>query len=754
MSYKEDQKEIDLMQYWNIIVNRRWIAITFTTAVVVLTSIFTFTATPIFRATATLLIEEESSKLLSIEDEFGNKRQISDLRDFRTQINLMKSLSLCESVAEKLNLSTRVDFGFGKKPRKSLLTPMKEFITLKWIFTNNKDRSELRPINRENQYSQFAHMIVNGISAEPVRDTKLVNVSYSSPDPNLSAEIINTFSDEFKGFLVKKRAEATQEAANFLTETIANLQVDLDDKTRELQTYGYEKDIPLSDTEDAILSSFTRYDNAYSQARIETVAARNVYEQLKNVTPDSIPSTLNNPSLLQLRADYIDYNSQFEERKGRLGERHREVIQLKNSIESTENLLKEEIDKAKNAAEADYNMAYRKEQQYKRLRDEERAKIAETGSDVARIKTLQTEVKNIKRQIESYTEMQGNAEVSRRLEEMETSNIRIIDKAQVPLAPIYPKKKKNLVLALFIGILGGVGLCFLLEYLDNTVKSPEDIEKLSSLPSLGMIPYLSPDGVSSKNRGDYTSRYGGYSTYGDELSEKEENLEEIKEIELVNFLFPRFFISEDYRTIRTSILLSYAENPPKSILISSAIPQEGKTTTTANLSVAFSQLSDKVLIVDADLRKPRLNKIFQVKNVGGLSSYLTGKISLEDGIKMTAIDNVWIFPSGPVPPNPAELLSSNKMKEFMKIVEKKFGMIIFDTPPVLAAIDALVLSQIVDSVVLVIHAGKTTNKAFLKSVEELNRTKSKIIGVVLNEVKIDKGDRYYYKSHRGKYIGY
>ena len=755
MNYKEEQKEIDLMQYWSIILKRRWIAITFASAVILLTAIFTFTTEPIYRATATLLIEEETSKRLSIEDEFDYGRQVPSLRDFNTQLNLMKSLALGDKVVKKLNLSSRMEFSSENGPNKSLLSDLKDFLTLKWIFSKKKNNeSDMMPLALSNSYSAFAHMIVNGITAEPIRDTKLVKVSYESPSPNLSAEIVNAFSEEFKVFLVKIKAEATQEASNFLTDTIASLQEDLDDKSRELQRYGYEKDIPLSDTENSIISNFSKYDDAYTQARIQTVAARNAYDQLKNASPDFIPSSLDNPYIAQLREDYINYKSQYEDRRSRLGERHREVIQLRNSIESTENLLIEEIEKARKTAEAEYNYAFRQEQQFSRLRNEERAKIAETGSDLTRVKSLQTEVDNIKRQIESYTRMQGEAEVSRRLEEMETSNISVIDKAAVPRQPVSPSKRKNLMLAFLVGVMGGVGLCFLLEYLDNTIKSPEDVEEISGLPSLGLIPFLPPEGMDSKKRDSYISRYGEYSTYGDELSEGKEKVEEIKEIELVNFLFPRFFISEDYRTVRTSILLSNADNPPKSLLISSAVPKEGKTTTASNLAVAFSQLSEKVLIVDSDLRRPRLNKIFQVKNIGGLSSYLAGKISLEDSIKMTAVDNIWILPSGPIPPNPSELLNAEKMKELMCAAEEKFDIVIIDTPPVLAAIDTIVLSSLVDSIILVIRAGQTTNKTFLNALDKLKRTKTNIVGVVLNEVKIERGDRYYYKSTRREYIGY
>jgi capsular exopolysaccharide synthesis family protein len=305
-----------------------------------------------------------------------------------------------------------------------------------------------------------------------------------------------------------------------------------------------------------------------------------------------------------------------------------------------------------------------------------------------------------------------------------------------------------------MGIFGGVGLCFIFEYLDNTVKGPEDVEKLAGLPSLGVIPFLPPKGVKKKKRYGY---YSGYKySYGKENPGSEDPMPEIKEIELVNHLHPKFFISEDYRTVRTSILLSHAENPPKTIVFSSTLPKEGKTATVVNMAVAFSQLEEKVLIIDADLRKPRLHRIFKVGNLGGLSRYLTGKVSLKDAIQKTSVENIWLLPSGVIPPNPSELLNSKKMKKMMEEVKEAFDVILIDTTPVLAVIDAVIVSSIADSTVFIIKAGEIARKPFLSAVEELRRAKVKIMGVIFNELKVKKGDYHfmdYYRYYRHGYYG-
>ena len=284
------------------------------------------------------------------------------------------------------------------------------------------------------------------------------------------------------------------------------------------------------------------------------------------------------------------------------------------------------------------------------------------------------------------------------------------------------------------------------------------MEKLAGLPSLGVIPYLPPEGLKKKKRYGYYSKYKysySYGSYGKDNPGSKDSLPDIKEIELVNYKHPKFFISEDYRTVRTSILLSHAEAPPKTIAFSSALPKEGKTATVANMAVSFAQLNEKVLVIDADLRRPRLHRVFNVRNMGGLSGYLTGKASLEDAIKKTKVENIWFIPSGPIPPNPAELLNSGKMKELIAELKERFDIVLFDTPPVLAVVDSIIVSSLVDSMVFLVQAGKTTNKPFLQGVEELKRAKAKIIGVLFNEVKA-KGNGYYepyYHYYRYHYYG-
>jgi capsular exopolysaccharide synthesis family protein len=239
--------------------------------------------------------------------------------------------------------------------------------------------------------------------------------------------------------------------------------------------------------------------------------------------------------------------------------------------------------------------------------------------------------------------------------------------------------------------------------------------------------------------------------YGKEGSREDEMSPKIKSVELINYFYPDIPISEDYRTVRTSILLSH-ETPPKTILVTSALTQEGKTTSVANLAVSFSQLGENVLIIEADLRRPKLHRVFDVRNIKGLSGFLTGQHAMKEAVQKTSIENIWFVPGGPIPPNPSELLNSKRMKDMLAEVRQLFDVVFLDSPPVLAVIDPVITAALVDGTVLVVQAGKTSRTPFVNAVEELRRARAKIIGVLFNQARAENGDHSkYYRHYRYQY---
>lgn len=302
------------------------------------------------------------------------------------------------------------------------------------------------------------------------------------------------------------------------------------------------------------------------------------------------------------------------------------------------------------------------------------------------------------------------------------NNISIQDLAEIPVKPVRPKKTLNIMLSLIIGFFGGIGLAFFAEYLDDTIKESEDIEHLTTWPFLGNVPRID---------------------IGKRMTELERDI-------FVS-LHPKDPVVETYKLIRTSIVFSSTEERPvKCILVTSPGPQEGKTTTLCNLGIAIAQGQKRVLLIDADMRKPRLHNVFKRDNRDGLSSYLSGQVGFDELVQKTDIENLYLVTGGQYPPNPSELLSSHKMKEFIEKAKSAFDFVIVDTPPVAMLTDAVIVSSVVDGVVLVIESGKTTKKMVLNIARKLNEAKAHVLGILLNKIHITARSYYYYSYYYGR----
>jgi len=755
MDNKMEKKEIDLLEYWRIILKRKWIIVSFVASLLAFVGIFSFTSTPLYVASASILIEDSSSSLLNIQDisTYGEYRYDFLGTYFKTQLKLLGSRSLAERVAKKMNLGSRQELQSPHFSRGNLFQTARHFFSFGWMFPKKKEApDEKQPIDQPDSYSVLAYAVLGGLKITPLVETRLVEIGYTSPYPALAADIVNTLVEEFINYSVETRYEATQQASEFLSEQIAQLREDLGAKEKELQKYGEEKKLLLlNEKESTVVSKFAELDTAFTEAQIERVNKEAIFRELQGLDIDSAPQYVNNSLIQSLKTSYTQIKSEYEEKSKIFKPSYPEMIKLRARLDSMKAELENEIKKAVDAAESEFRTALKKEASLRHLLESQRIDVVRMNNNAILYNSLKIEVENKRSLLNSLVGKQNETLVSARLGGLRTSNIKIVDKALVPNEPFSPNTRRHLIMALLLGLFGGLGLAFLVEYLDNSVKGPEDVEKITGLPSLGIIPQFTLNGL--KKRYGYSSEYG-YS-YGEGASGKEVSMAGVKEIELINHFLPKFSISEDYRTVRTSILFSHAEGVPKTITFTSTLPQEGKTATISNTAVAFAQLGERVLMIDGDLRRHRLHRVFKVRNVMGLSSYLTGKASLEDVIQVTSIENIWLIPSGLHPPNPAELLNSERMKELMRLVKENFDIVLIDTPPVLAAIDPVIISSLSDCTVFVVRAGKTGRKLFLQAVEEIRKAKSQIIGVIFNEVTIKKDKYYspYYHYYQKEYYG-
>jgi capsular exopolysaccharide synthesis family protein len=376
-------------------------------------------------------------------------------------------------------------------------------------------------------------------------------------------------------------------------------------------------------------------------------------------------------------------------------------------------------------AEAEYQAALKKENSLLDLLNLQKGNVVSSNADAIYYNSLKIEVENMRNLLDFLTKKQKESMLSSRLEGLQTSNIKVVDRAEIPSRPFSPNKKRTLLMALMMGIGGGIFLVFALNFLDNTFKSPEEAEKLLRVPTLGLVPAV---GI----KASYYDHY--YTDRGRPNPGKK-----IDAIELVNIQFPESNYAEFYRNIRTSLLLSTPGKPPQVMVVTSALPQEGKTVTAINLAVAFAQLGKKVLILDCDLRRPRVHKIFQLKNTAGFSTFLVGHSRIEEIIHRRPGDpELHIIPAGPVPPNPVELIASKTAAEMMARLRQYYDFILVDSPPLMGIQDSILLGENADGLVLVAHCSRTPRQAIVKAKEEIERCRIRLLGVVLNNVNLRK----------------
>ena len=720
--------EIDLRKYVDILFRRRWTIISVTLIAVVLTLVVSLTMRPFYTARGMVMIEKEPN-ILSFEDIF----QIETFRDdyFQTQYKLLQSRSLAERTIEKLKLWEKEEFA-GKRQVKP---------------EDLKD-----PVFRRKMVERF----LDRLEVKPVRMTRLVEVSLKAHEPALARDCVNAVFDSFVDMNIETKYEATEQATEFLSQQIADLKKEIGQKEQELQNYGQEKNIViLSDKETTILDRLSELNKALTEAQIDRVRKEAYYNEIKNASPDYIPEALSNPLIQRLREDYIRLSREYSKMEEKFQPEYPEMQRLKAELDSARELLRNETENLVKAAYSEYQASLKKEKSLQEVFDHQKEEAFRLNSNAILYNSLKIEIENKKNLLESLLKRQSETGVSARLRGLRTSNIRIVDRADIPISPSSPKKLRNILLALFLGLFGGVGLALLMEYLDNSVKSVEDVERYSGLPTLGVVP---PFGENSKAYGYYyayiSEEYGHKKRSGKKTEEKTE--EKPQSIELITHFAPESAFAESYRSLRTALLLSGPQNNLKAIIVTSPLPSEGKSATVSNLAVSLAQMGKKVLLVDADLRRPKQHRIFNLKNHDGLTNYLALDLEPEKLVKTTVVPSLYLINSGPIPPNPAELLSSDKMARLMEKLRQGFDFILIDTPPILTVTDAQILGKISDGLVLVVQAERTPREALSQTREILDMLTLKSVGVVINYLSLDTRSYYarhyyrrYYKEYRG-----
>jgi capsular exopolysaccharide synthesis family protein len=732
----KEAEGIQLEEYWDVIKRRKKVLIYFSISVVIIAMIWAFIQTPIYEAKGTLMIESDQRNVLMFPDTY-TLQTIGRDEYLVTQVKILKSRALAKSVIEELKIG-------------ELFGTQKSSFELGQLFSIFKKK---KPITKEEQMTSTITNFLDILGVEIIEDSRLVEVTYQSKDPQQCAKVVNTLFDKYVNFNLRIKTESIKMASEFLTTQIEDLRRTLNQKERELQDYSKRKELfYLSGEETTVVEKFADLNNAFTEAQINRINKESVYRELKSKKFENYPQVSTNQLVQQLKKEHSEVETEYKRKTQIFKDSYPEMQRLISQMEYLQKRIQNEsVDigrKALQEAEADYQTAKSKEDSLAGLLNRQKQDVVSTNTSAIYYNSLKIEVTNMRSLLDHLTKKQKESLLTSRLEGLQTSNIKIIDQAEVPISAIAPKKKSIFTFALLLGIFGGLGLVFLLDWTDKTIKTPDEIERMLKLPSLGFIPAIGDEYFFSP----YGSFNAAYSLYS-EKSKKLNNEKMIKQIELANYLEPESMYAENYRNIRTAILLSTPDSLPRLMTVTSAKPQEGKTATAVNLAISFTKLDKKVLIIDADLREPRIHKIFKTRNNMGLSSVLAGKATIDEVLLSTEIKNLSIIPSGPLPPTPGELLNTKSMKDLIYHVREHFDFIFLDSPPLVGIMDPIILAHYSDAVLLITSSGKTHIRLLEKARDDLNKHANiRLLGVVLNKVDMKKDGYRYYAYNHYKYL--
>src|SRR6266699_1141760 len=709
-SWELSPREPHLYDYLLVLRKHQWLILSFMLAVVTIVTISTFRMQPVYNATARIAIDRENANILPFPGA-DSYDYMMDLENYiETQSKILTSETLALQTIRNTGLSARPEFSSPNGPSEAMASGS---------LANQKRPPEL---------GEF----LGSLSVKRVPNSRLMDVSFESTDSQLAARIVNAHIASYIEQNFRSKYEATTQASTWLADQLSELKIKVQKSEDARIAYERQNQIwTLDDKQNITTQRLSDINKQLTDAQSERMKKESLYEFAKSGNLDAVPQVQSDAGLAELLRKRNDLSSQHSDALSQYGPNFPRVQRLQAQLKDLDANIEKEKKKIVDVLESDYREARQRESMLSQALDQQKAAANQMAEKLVEYNILKREAEANKALYEGLMTKLKETAISLGLR---SSNIRIVDPAMIPSTPSLPAKARNITLAFLVGLVGGIGLALMREYLDNTVKSPDDVETLARLPSLAVVPQFASSNGSSKRQG----LLQGFAANGQD-----------KRIELVAQHLPKSQISEAFRALRTSILLSQADHPPQVILVTSALPREGKTTVAANLAVTLAQLGDSTVLVDADLRKPGIGRLLNLGpgKYAGLSSYLAGASSLDlVSVPHPSIPNLVAIPTGPLPPNPADLLSSHRLAEGIAELRTKFKFVVMDSPPIMAATDAVIVSVHSDGVLLVVRSGDTPKAAFARTRDLLNNVKCRVLGVVLNAV--DPGAPDYYYSYR------
>ena len=700
----------DLLDYWGVLKRRRGVIYLCVASVLLATLIGSFLVTPLYRSTVTAQIERQNPDILNVRELASTDYSWAAYADFyQTQYKILSSDAVARKTVDRLGLVSHPRFATGES------TPSL-YARLRALFPGTVAKVPADPVE------VAATKLLAGLEIAPVRNSHLVRVSWVSPDPALAAEIANSVVDAYINFSLEAGYKTSDQASEFLVDQVAGLKREISQLETKLQGYGESKRIVSADDEGNItMKALSDIAAKRTQARTVLAAKEAAYHAAVATPAAALPEAQRSELISRLKQEYATYEAEYSEKAKLFKDEWPGMQQLRSKMEQAKERLDVEIEEiGKNvrlAAESEYRQAALEVRGLSTLLDDQQGAAQTLKRDAVEFKNLQTDVQKRRETLNALMTRQNEMALTTRLKDLDatSSNIRVVDRARPATAPFRPSKKLNLALGLLVGLGLGIAAALFLDSIDNTIASPAEIDRLVGLPVLAVVPH----------HGSASSR---------SVRRQEPALAET--VDLVAHRDRSASASEAYRELRTAILLSNPGHPPRQIMVTSALPEDGKSSTAMNLAVVLAQAGRRVLLVDADLRRPRLHKVFGVDGARGLSVYLSGLESDPLALaQRTAVEGLDVLVSGPVPPDPSELLDSTTFATMgPRFLAGGYDHVVYDSPPALAVADPVIVSSVVEATIIVARAGRTARESLQRAVAKFVQAGTRPIGIVLNDL--------------------
>src|SRR6266403_1558255 len=719
-------QESAVREYLRVLLKRKWIIIACVVGIFAAVAIASLRQTPVYEAVGRIAVNKADSNLITFKDSVP-VMDYYDPTDLDTEARILQSDLLALQVIRQLNLDKRSEYGGQTAPQQPNLAadPLQ---------------------NDSKRTTALLGGFKGNLKVSLIPNTRIIEIHYRSTDPTLAANVVNALAATYVEQNFKTKFESTMQASDWLSKQLVDLQMKVETSQEKLVRYQKEHEIlGIDEKQNITTEKLDELNKEMTMAESDRMEKEAVFRQTQSNDPVAVAAAIVSDTagggsvagsalLDKLREQQASLKIQVAELSTQFGPSYPKVAQLNNQLKETDRQLQSETNKAVDHLKGRYQAALQRENMLRGSFEKQKQEANKLNESAIEYSILKRDLDSNRTLYEGLLEKLKEAGVTAGLR---SNNFRIIDAARVPTSPSEPNIPRNLSFALVLGVISGVGLAFLLESMDNSVRTPEQAQAISGLPSLGMIPL----GSKSANHGATGKRLA---------------LTASKEVvETVTMVRPQSQMAESYRALRTSLLLSNLGAPPKVIMVTSARPQEGKTTTSINTAIVLAQKGVRVLLVDADLRRPSIHKTLGMGPRSGLSNVLTGSANLQQTITTSPIlPNLFIMPAGTPPPNPAELLASSNMRDLIVELRALYDHIVIDTPPTLSVTDAVVLSPRADATILVIRSGQTTKPALRRARDILMQVNAHVAGVLLNAVDLTSPDYYYYYEYQGKYGQY